>query len=212
MSEDQIKKIIHALESNKIKYYDDEINTPELKFIKAIVPYVDFKYQKQIACMTKIFELEMLMNLYSQKQKTDDKNQKSNLEMGLINALKTYLPADYFGLIKNMLMIFYVNKNKNSNSKGEAYKMKNIFDQDIFNDPAFKNLTSENQELIKKFISDIKNKSPLESFNIIMEYNKKMPQNITEEQRDAIINLLLKKMSPEKKQQFLDFYSMFADK
>lgn len=210
MSEDQMKKIIHALESKKIKYYDDEINTPELKFIKAIVPYVDFKYQKQIACMTKIFELEMLMNLYSRKQNIDNKNQKNNLEMGLINALKTYLPADYFGLIKNMLMIFYVNKNKNS--KGEDYKVKNIFDHDTFNDPAFKNLTPENQELIKKFLIDIKDKSPLEAFNIILEYNKKMPQNITKEQRDDIINLLLKKMSPEKKQQFLDFYSMFINK
>ena len=52
----------------------------------------------------------------------------------------------------------------------------------------------------------------MESANIIMEYNKKIPKNITEEQKNEIINLLLKRMSPEKKQQFLDFYSMFMKK
>ena len=162
MPDEKFEKIIHALDNGKIKYYDDEINTPELKFIKAIVPYIDFKYQKQIAYLVKIFECEMLMSLYSQKE---------------------------------------------SNSECEKNKM-----EDIFNESAFKNLEPENQELIKNFIRDIDGKSPMESVNIIMEYNKKMPKNITEEQKNEIINLLLKRMSPEKKQQFLDFYSMFMKK
>ena len=204
MPDNKFEKVIHALDSTRIKYYDDEINTPELKFIKAIVPYIDFKYQKQIAGMVKIFEFEMLMNLYTQKKNNDEKN---NFEIGLINAMKTFLPANYFGLIKNIFMIFYRDQNKNLNLQGEKNFM-----EDIFNEAAFKNLEPENQELIKNFIRDINGKSPMESANIIMEYNKKIPKNITEEQKNEIINLLLKRMSPEKKQQFLDFYSMFMKK
>ncbi len=206
MSDDKFEKIIHVLDSKRIKYYDDEINTPELKFIKAIVPYIDFKYQKQIAYMVKIFEFEMLVNLYAQK-KSEDEDEKNNFEMGLINAMKTFLPANYFGLIKNILSIFYKDKNKNLDLQGEKNFM-----EDIFNEAAFKNLESENQELIKNFLRDINGKSPMESVNIIMDYNKKIPKNITQEQKNEMINLLLKKMSPEKKQQFLDFYSMFMKK
>ncbi|MBQ9491601.1 MAG: hypothetical protein IJU86_02355 [Firmicutes bacterium] len=206
MPDNKFEKVIHALDSTRIKYYDDEINTPELKFIKAIVPYIDFKYQKQIAGMVKIFEFEMLMNLYTQK-KNNDEDEKNNFEIGLINAMKTFLPANYFGLIKNIFMIFYRDQNKNLNLQGEKNFM-----EDIFNETAFKNLEPENQELIKNFIRDINGKSPMESANIIMEYNKKIPKNITEEQKNEIINLLLKRMSPEKKQQFLDFYSMFMKK
>ena len=206
MPDNKFEKVIHALDSTRIKYYDDEINTPELKFIKAIVPYIDFKYQKQIACMVKIFEFEMLMDLYAQK-KNNDENEKNNFEIGLINAMKTFLPANYFGLIKNIFMIFYRDQNKNLNLQGEKNFM-----EDIFNEAAFKNLESENQELIKNFLRDINGKSPMESVNIIMDYNKKIPKNITQEQKNEMINLLLKKMSPEKKQQFLDFYSMFMKK
>ncbi len=206
MPDNKFEKVIHALDNKRIKYYDDEINTPELKFIKAIVPYIDFKYQKQIAGMVKIFEFEMLMNLYTQK-KNNDEDKKNNFEIGLINAMKTFLPANYFGLIKNIFMIFYRDQNKNLNLRGEKSLM-----EDIFNEATFKNLEPENQELIKNFIRDINGKSPMESVNIIMEYNKKMPKNITEEQKNEIINLLLKRMSPEKKQQFLDFYSMFMKK
>lgn len=206
MPDNKFEKVIHALDSTRIKYYDDEINTPELKFIKAIVPYIDFKYQKQIAGMVKIFEFEMLMNLYTQK-KNNDEDEKNNFEIGLINAMKTFLPANYFGLIKNIFMIFYRDQNKNLNLQGEKNFM-----EDIFNETAFKNLEPGNQELIKNFIRDINGKSPMESANIIMEYNKKIPKNITEEQKNEIINLLLKRMSPEKKQQFLDFYSMFMKK
>ena len=206
MSDNKFEKVIHALDSKRIKYYDDEINTPELKFIKAIVPYIDFKYQKQIACMVKIFEFEMLMDLYAQK-KNNDGDEKNNFEIGLINAMKTFLPANYFGLIKNIFAIFYQHKNKNLNLQGEKNYM-----EDIFNEAAFKNLESENQELIKNFLRDINGKSPMESVNIIMDYNKKIPKNITQEQKNEMINLLLKKMSPEKKQQFLDFYSMFMKK
>lgn len=206
MPDEKFEKIIHALDNGKIKYYDDEINTPELKFIKAIVPYIDFKYQKQIAYMIKIFECEMLMSLYSQKE-SNSECEKNNFEIGLINAMKTFLPANYFALVKNILTIVYRDKNKSLDLKGEKNKM-----EDIFNESAFKNLEPENQELIKKFIRDIDGKSPMESVNIIMEYNKKMPKNITEEQKNEIINLLLKRMSPEKKQQFLDFYSMFMKK
>lgn len=206
MSDNKFEKVIHALDSKRIKYYDDEINTPELKFIKAIVPYIDFKYQKQIACMVKIFEFEMLMDLYAQK-KNNDEDEKNSFEIGLINAMKTFLPANYFGLIKNIFAIFYQDKNKNLNLQGEKNCM-----EDIFNEAAFKNLESENQELIKNFLRDINGKSPIESVNIIMDYNKKIPKNITQEQKNEMINLLLKKMSPEKKQQFLDFYSMFMKK
>ena len=143
MSDNKFEKVIHALDSKRIKYYDDEINTPELKFIKAIVPYIDFKYQKQIACMVKIFEFEMLMDLYAQK-KNNDEDEKNSFEIGLINAMKTFLPANYFGLIKNIFAIFYQDKNKNLNLQGEKNCM-----EDIFNEAAFKNLESENQELIK---------------------------------------------------------------
>ena len=38
-----LKKILHMLEDKNIKYYDDEINSPELKTIKELVSYMDLE-------------------------------------------------------------------------------------------------------------------------------------------------------------------------
>ena len=43
MDQNELQNIFKILSEQKVKYYDDEINTPTLKIIKAIVPYLNLE-------------------------------------------------------------------------------------------------------------------------------------------------------------------------
>lgn len=226
-----LKKILHMLEDKNIKYYDDEINSLELKTIKALVSYMDLESQKQMAFIIKIFEFNLLMDLYSKKinaykqANNNNKNKSynnSDLKKGLINALKIYLPDNFFDIAKIIIKTFYDDNNNYDHDKDnkknlsadlnldlKSKKDDDILLKEILNDDAFKNLAPENIELLKNFIKDISNKSPLEAINIIIKYNNKMPKNISDQQKNLMINALLKKMPPDKKQQFINLYNSF---
>lgn len=189
-----MEKIIHIMNDKNVKYFDDEINTPALKTIKAIVPYIDSKYQKKIAIMIKIFEIQMLNELYNKQENAPN---KFDIESAIINVMKIYMNDEIFDTINQAINI--VSK-KNEGNDTDMH--------DIFNDPAFSNLSDKDKNLIENFMRDIDQKSPIDAINIMMDYNKKI--NISNEQKTAMINTLLKKVSPQKRQQFLTLYNMFA--
>ena len=132
------------------------------------------------------------------------------------------MPDNFFDIAKIIIKTFYDNNNNYDHDKDnkknlsanlnldlKSKKDDDILLKEILNDDAFKNLAPENIELLKNFIKDISNKSPLEAISIIIKYNNKMPKNISPEQKNLMINALLKKMPPDKKQQFINLYNSF---
>lgn len=202
MDKNKLQKIINIMDDKNIKYYDDQINTPAMKTIKAIIPYIDFEHQKQFAIMIKIIEIQMLNDMYSKKNGFP---LKTDFESAIANALKIHMNKENMSAFKQALQI----QNIFGNQKN--YKVDENMD-DILKDEAFKNLTDENKKLLNDFLRDISGKSPMESVNIIMEYNKKMPENISKEQKEAMVKALLTKMPQQKQQQFLSLYNMFNNK
>ncbi|MBR1736715.1 MAG: hypothetical protein IJ736_06820 [Firmicutes bacterium] len=47
-----------------IQEFDEELQTPALKTIKAAIPYLDFEYQKNLGMFVKIMEINSLMRKY----------------------------------------------------------------------------------------------------------------------------------------------------
>lgn len=199
MNEDRFQKLIQNISNKNVKYYDDDINTPALKTIKAIVAYMDYKYQRQIGIIIKLVEIQMLMDMYDKN--TNLKNE-SDFESAIINAMKIHINNDNMKILQQALQIKNMFENKN-NVKGDEMEK-------ILNDDAFKNLSAENIELLKNFMHDISGKSQMEAVQVVMQYSQKLPKDITKEQKDAIVATLLKKMPAEKQQQFLNLYKMFG--
>ena len=192
------------MNDKNVKYYDDDINTPLLKTIKAIVPYLDYKYQKQFGIVIKFIEIQMLLEMYEKKS---DQKTESDFESAIANAMKIYINNDDIKIFRQALQIknMFDSKNNINNIKGDGM-------QEILKDDVFKNLSDNNIELLKNFVHDISEKSPIEAVGILMEYNKKMPKDITKQQKEAIIQALLKKLPPQQQQQFLTLYNMLNKK
>ena len=220
MNQDDFQKLLYLaskeITKKKAKYYDDEINTPILKITKAIVPYLDLKSQKQMAVIIKIIEIQRLYDLYEQKdlqRKSDDiKNIddiKNNFDFNgaIINAIKAYLENAKPN--KQSQENFQENNNKIKNDIIESDKK--ISEQNIFDDEVFKDLSDSDKNFLKKFLNDVsdKSKSTLEIFNIMLEYNQKMPKSFSDKQKNVMIHALIKKLSPDKQTQFFDLYKTF---
>lgn len=199
MNEDRFQKLIQNISNKNVKYYDDDINTPALKTIKAIVAYMDYKYQRQIGIIIKLVEIQMLMDMYDKNTNLKNEN---DFESAIINAMKIHINNDNMKILQQALQIKNMFENKN-NGKGDEMEK-------ILNDDAFKNLSAENIELLKNFMHDISGKSQMEAVQVVMQYSQKLPKDITKEQKDAIVAALLKKMPTEKQQQFLNLYKMFG--
>lgn len=201
MDNDKIEKIMQIMSDGKVKYYDDEINTTAMKTIKALVPYLNYEYQKQIGIAIKFIEIQMLMQIYDTKTNLKKEN---DFESAILNAMKIYINNDDAKILKDAMQLKAMQVGENI-EKGD--KM-----EDLFNDDAFKNLSDDNINLLKNFMHDIADKTPMEAMGIMMEYSKKVPQNLSAVQKDAIVQALLKKMPSEKRQQFLVLYNMFGKK
>lgn len=208
------EKILNILSNKQINYFDDQINTPMLRTIKAIIPYMDFQYQKHFAIMTKIFEIYLLTQIYDKK---DVPKNPSGIDMGILNVLKIYISDNDLATLKNFLAVKAtlqsMNSNGDSSENGDANKqilhagdlnMNSI--NSIFQDGAFKNLSEKSKKLLSDFIADISNKSPMEAVGILIEYNKKIPEDITAEQKNAMTKALLARLPEQQQKQFLNLY------
>ena len=102
MNEDRFQKLIQNISNKNVKYYDDDINTPALKTIKAIVAYMDYKYQRQIGIIIKLVEIQMLMDMYDKNTNLKNEN---DFESAIINAMKLHINNDNMKILQQALQI-----------------------------------------------------------------------------------------------------------
>ena len=211
MDQNELQNIFKILSEQKVKYYDDEINTPTLKIIKAIVPYLNLESQKQLGIMIKIIEIQRLSEFYSNKKFDDTQN---NFDDALINIMRAYLEN-----IKKINHQRSVNnqfepdtKKIMPEKKSNKIREQNMLNQEIFDDDAFKDLSEQDINFLKEFINDISGKTPLQAFFVLNKYNQKMPKTFGDKQKNALIKALIKKLPDEKQNQFFSLYTTFIDK
>ena len=55
-------------EERVTKYFDDPIHTNSIKNLKAMIPYVDAQYQKNLAIFIKLIELQKVVEMYDSQE------------------------------------------------------------------------------------------------------------------------------------------------
>jgi len=76
-------------------FYDDPIQTPALKAIKAAIPYVEHPYQKPLGLYVKMIEIQKLMEMYSQTAiHMQSAATGGDWRRGMLNAIRPHMPGE----------------------------------------------------------------------------------------------------------------------
>lgn len=81
-TENEIKKVIND-------DFEHKNTTPAINSIKAAIPYLDTKYQKNLGVMIKIIEIERLLNNFQAMSIGGENNKERKIKM--LQAVKTEL-------------------------------------------------------------------------------------------------------------------------
>jgi len=168
---------INSVEKNILEILNSssDINSVAMKFIKTSASCMQGKYQNQLEIMIKLIEIQRLLENYQ-----NELNNKIN-HAQVLYAMSVDTQHE--------------NKNQDLNKNLES----------IFESRELKNLNQEQLELLKEFMHEIKNKNPEELINIITEYNKKISDKFSNEQKNIIIKFLFDNLSCESQEKVAKF-------
>lgn len=101
------KSTMQNIESETHVYFDDYIYTPELRAIKAAIPYLDVRYQRMMAIFIKFIEIQKLMEMYSSNMINKNIQMVSNGDWrrGMLSAIKPHMPPDKQRKIDMLLQV-----------------------------------------------------------------------------------------------------------
>lgn len=87
------KNEIKALEEKKppIADFDQDLQTPAIRTIKAAIPYLDFEYQKNIGIMVKVIELDNLIKSYKNTAEAMTTGRKEGWQKEMLLSMKKEL-------------------------------------------------------------------------------------------------------------------------
>ena len=61
----QSERKMEVTEEKNSLVFDEELQSPAIRSIKAAIPYLDYKYQKNMGIVVKLMELDRLINHYT---------------------------------------------------------------------------------------------------------------------------------------------------
>lgn len=70
--------------------FDEDLQTPTIRTIKAAIPYLDFKYQRNMGVLVKLIEMDRLIHKYS-NMTVSGQNVDGNWQKGMLQAIKPEL-------------------------------------------------------------------------------------------------------------------------
>lgn len=85
------KEEISVLEDKKIVDFEQDMQTPAIRTIKAAIPYLDFEYQKNIGIMVKVIELDNLIKSYKNTAEAMTTGRKEGWQKDMLLSMKTEL-------------------------------------------------------------------------------------------------------------------------
>ncbi|MBR1443222.1 MAG: hypothetical protein IJ583_06780 [Firmicutes bacterium] len=108
-----------------IQEFDEELQTPALKTIKAAIPYLDFEYQKNLGMFVKIMEINSLMRKYRSVSVTSsDKN--GNWQKAMLKDVSEQLEGRNKGIIQMIIKMIDISEImqsiKNTQQKERKYE------------------------------------------------------------------------------------------
>jgi len=93
---------------NYIIPFDEEIQTPAIKTIKAAIPYLEYKYQKNMGIMVKIIELDNLIKKYKDIS-SSGKNNDESWRKNMLISIRKYTSKDKQPIIDMIIKIMDIN-------------------------------------------------------------------------------------------------------
>jgi len=94
--------------NNYIIPFDEEIQTPAIKTIKAAIPYLEYKYQKNMGIMVKIIELDNLIKKYKDVS-SSGKNNDESWRKNMLISIRKYTSKDKQPIIDMIIKIMDIN-------------------------------------------------------------------------------------------------------
>ena len=79
---------------DRVKYFDDAIHTNSMKKLKSVVPYMDREYQKKLAIMIKVIELQKVIEMYNTQEvgvaSIDKSSERGDWRKGMLSAIRVH--------------------------------------------------------------------------------------------------------------------------
>ena len=91
--------------SKNVAYFEDDINTPAIKTIKSALPYLDYKYQKNIGVAVKLIEIQRILDKYSSVVVNMEITKNKNWRKNMILAIRPHMEEEKRQMI-DMLINF----------------------------------------------------------------------------------------------------------
>lgn len=87
------KENIHVCDEKKevVSDFEQDLQTPAIRTIKAAIPYLDFEYQRNIGIMVKIIELDNLIKRYQNTAIAMDTGRKEGWQKEMLLSMKSEL-------------------------------------------------------------------------------------------------------------------------
>ena len=91
----EVMKVMGDINNSRVKenteYFDDDLSDGNMKTMKAILPYLDDKYQKNIGFIIKIMEIQNLFKKYNNTVASIKKVDSENWQKNILLAIRPHM-------------------------------------------------------------------------------------------------------------------------
>lgn len=198
------KEFLYEDFNKHVTYFEDDINIPAINTIKSALPYLDYKYQKNIGIAVKFIEIQRILDKYSSATINMDLTKSKYWRRDMILAIRPHMDEDKKKMIDTIVKFMDIKEiiEKDTNQV-EGKEVKVDFDR-VLEDDAFKNIEPKRIEAIKNLAKESEGKSMQEVMMLIMKYNKALNtgRNLNKDEVDAMLNALFKGIDENDRDKF----------
>lgn len=97
------KNTLYTEMFNEETYFETDINTPAIKTIKSALPYLDYKYQKNIGVAIKLIEIQRILDKYSTVAVNMNITKNKNWRKNMILAIRPHMEEEKKQMIDTII-------------------------------------------------------------------------------------------------------------
>lgn len=84
-------------------FYDAPIHTPALRTIKAAIPHLDYRYQKNLGVMVKLIEIQRLLEMYNERIVASECQGGNNWRRDMLQAIHPHVPEEKQNMLELLI-------------------------------------------------------------------------------------------------------------
>lgn len=91
-----------------VSYFEEDVNTPAIKTIKSALPYLDYKYQRNIGVALKLIEIQRILDKYSSAVENMDITKNENWRKDMILAIRPHMEEEKRRMIDMLINLMEI--------------------------------------------------------------------------------------------------------